>query len=165
MKKIIVIGGGPAGTVAAIASARNGANTLLIEGTGCLGGMATSGLLSFWGSFDDMDRHLDLKLGKRIAKGLPISNNPSFVKRIIKGIPEEILNRLIEVNGAEDFGTGCVLINPEILKYVSEQMVSESGGKILYYTHLVDTVRKGNKIIAVVTANKSGLQRIYGESI
>ena len=128
-KDVVIVGGGPAGTVAAIASARNGADTLLIESTGCLGGMATSGLLSFWGSFDDRDRRLDNELDRKMAKGLPIPANPSFGKRIINGIPKEILNRLIEINGAEDFGTGCVLINPEALKYVSEQMVSESNMK------------------------------------
>ncbi|MEG0542639.1 MAG: FAD-dependent oxidoreductase, partial [Angelakisella sp.] len=38
---VVVIGGGPAGTVAAIAAARNGAKTLLVERDGCLGGMLT----------------------------------------------------------------------------------------------------------------------------
>ncbi len=38
--QVIVAGGGPAGVAAAIASARNGAETLLIEQAGCLGGTA-----------------------------------------------------------------------------------------------------------------------------
>ena len=161
-RRVIIAGGGPAGMVAAIAAARNGADTLLIEGTGCLGGMATSGLLSFWGAFDDRDRRLDWELDKKIKKGLPILDNPSPGERIIKGIPEEILNKLIELNGAQDFGTGCIPVNPETVKLVSEEMVIESGAKILYYTHVVDVIREKNKIKAIITANKSGLQKIYG---
>ena len=39
---LIVAGGGPAGVAAAVAAARGGADTLLLEHTGCLGGMGTS---------------------------------------------------------------------------------------------------------------------------
>ncbi len=42
---VVVVGAGPAGLAAAVAAARNGANTMLIEQTGVLGGMATSGLV------------------------------------------------------------------------------------------------------------------------
>ena len=40
---VLVIGGGPGGLGAAVMSARNGANTLLVERYGCLGGMAFHG--------------------------------------------------------------------------------------------------------------------------
>ena len=42
---VLVVGGGPAGFAAAVASARNGAKTLLLERAGMLGGMATAGLV------------------------------------------------------------------------------------------------------------------------
>ena len=50
---VIVVGGGPAGCAAAIASAREGAKTLLIEATGALGGMGTSGAMNNWCPFSD----------------------------------------------------------------------------------------------------------------
>ena len=50
---VVVIGGGPSGVAAAIASARRGAKTLLIESTFSLGGMATSGLVTSFAPFDD----------------------------------------------------------------------------------------------------------------
>ena len=81
--EIVVVGGGPAGLVASIAAARNGADTLLIEGTGCLGGMASSGLLSFWGSFDDGDRRLDWERNKRIKEKIALTKEMKVGKRII----------------------------------------------------------------------------------
>ncbi len=48
---LVVAGAGPAGCAAAISAARLGAEVLLLEATGCLGGMATSGLVT---AFDPM---------------------------------------------------------------------------------------------------------------
>ncbi|MDE7142519.1 MAG: FAD-dependent oxidoreductase, partial [Muribaculaceae bacterium] len=45
---IIVAGGGPAGCAAAIAAASRGCRTLLIEATGNLGGLGTSGMVPAW---------------------------------------------------------------------------------------------------------------------
>lgn len=45
---VVVSGGGPAGSAAAICAARLGAKVLLAEATGCLGGMGTSGLVAAW---------------------------------------------------------------------------------------------------------------------
>ncbi len=45
---VLVVGGGPAGVAAAIASGRQGARTLLVEQSGAVGGMATNGLMSHW---------------------------------------------------------------------------------------------------------------------
>ena len=53
---VIVLGGGPAGCAAAYASARAGAKTLIIEATGCLGGMATSGLVPAFCPYTDGEK-------------------------------------------------------------------------------------------------------------
>ena len=50
---LVVAGGGPAGCAAAIAAGRLGAKVLLLEATGCLGGMATSGLVSAFAPMSD----------------------------------------------------------------------------------------------------------------
>jgi len=44
---VLVAGAGPAGIAAALAAARNGARTRLIEANGCLGGIWTAGLLAW----------------------------------------------------------------------------------------------------------------------
>ena len=64
---VIVVGGGMAGVAAAVASARNGAKTLLMEKTVVLGGLGTQGLISWYE---------------------PLCNGEG--KQLIGGIPEEI---------------------------------------------------------------------------
>ncbi|MDD5484161.1 MAG: FAD-dependent oxidoreductase, partial [Kiritimatiellae bacterium] len=160
---VIVCGGGPAGVIAAVAAARNDADTLLIERQGCLGGIASSGLLSVWGPFDDGSRLLDWKRHPLLAKGLPLPPEMQDFKRIIKGIPEEILNRLKTMNMAFDLGWGFIPINPEAVKFVSEQMVLEAGGRILYETMIVDAAMRKGHIEALRIAGKSGIREARAE--
>jgi len=75
--QVIVVGGGPAGIAAAIASARNGARTLLVERYGFLGGMATAGLVGPFMTCYDIDGQ----------------------EPIIAGVFKELVDRLV-ANGA-----------------------------------------------------------------
>ena len=75
---VLVVGGGPAGVCAAIAAARNGAKTLVVERGNCLGGMATRGLV---GPFMTCyDKYVDIKpLLRAISELRPRSNAPYHV--------------------------------------------------------------------------------------
>ncbi len=55
---VLVAGGGPAGSAAAVCAARLGAKVLLVEATGSLGGMSTSGLVNTFGPMGDGERTL-----------------------------------------------------------------------------------------------------------
>jgi len=55
---LVVVGGGPAGTAAAVCAARLGSKVLLLEATGCLGGMGTSGLVTAFNPMADGQRML-----------------------------------------------------------------------------------------------------------
>lgn len=63
---VIVVGGGPSGCAAATAAAREGAKTLLMEGTGALGGMGTSGLLNVWCPFTDGEKIIYKGIAERV---------------------------------------------------------------------------------------------------
>ncbi len=131
---IIVVGGGPAGCAAAISAARSGAHTLLIEASFVLGGMGTIGLVPAWCPFSDK------------------------IKVIYKGIAEEVFNKAKEgMDHVKREDTDWVPIDPEALKRVYDEMVTEAGGQVLFATQVVDAVRTEDRIEYVITSNKRGL--------
>ncbi|MDF2922799.1 MAG: dependent oxidoreductase [Paenibacillaceae bacterium] len=132
---VIIVGGGPAGCAAAISSAREGARTLLIEATGALGGMGTSGLVPAWTPYSD---------GEKI---------------VYRGIAEAVLVTLkSEMPHIDKNSLNWVAINPEKLKRIYDRMVTEAGAQVLFNTTLcaVDTDGEGG-IEALIVNNKSGL--------
>jgi FAD dependent oxidoreductase len=132
---VIVIGGGPAGCAAAIAAAREGSKTLLIEGMGCLGGMGTSGLVPAWTPFSDGERMVYRGLAEKVF-------NESK-----KGVPHEPKEKL-----------DWVAINSEWLKLVYDRMVKASKAEVLFFTHLASVeMNKDGDVDAIVVSNKSGL--------
>ena len=111
---VIVTGGGPSGCTAAISAAREGARTLLIEATGTLGGMGTSGLLNAWCPFTDGE--------KIIYKGLA----EKILMESKKGTPHVAMN-------SYDWQP----INTEQLKRVYDDMVVKAGVTILFFFAIV----------------------------
>lgn len=151
---VAVIGGGPAGFCAAVAAARNGARTLLVERNGSGGGMATAGLV---GPF-------------------MTSYSKSGGQMIIRGMFEEVIERLISKGGAvhpENCRSGdqitgyhfrghdhCGAFDPEALKLVVDEMLTEAGVKILYHTTFVEPLMENNVMQGVIVISKSGLEAI-----
>ncbi len=131
---IIVAGGGPAGCAAAIAAARKGARTLLIEATGSLGGMGTMGLIPAWCPFSDKE------------------------KIIYKGIAEEIFNASkAGVAHVREWDIDWVPIDPEHLKRVYDEKVADAGADILFNTFISAVEAENGEINAVIVSNKAGL--------
>ena len=130
---VIVCGGGPAGLIAAVAAARNGAKTLLIERYGFVGGMSTSALVT------------------------PISEFRHFGKQHIGGIPFELLQRAAELGGADiTLESGNFPVNDEIMKLAAQRLLLESGVTLLYHTWFSDCVTEGNRVTHVIVQNKAG---------
>ncbi len=134
---VLVAGGGPSGCAAAISAARNGAKVLLVEGTGALGGMGTSGLLPAWCPFSDGE------------------------KMIYRGIAEEVFLRSRE--GMQHINKNNIdwqPIDTEKLKAVYDDLTQNAGVKVLFHSMLCDVIRKGRRVKYAVIANKAGLQAI-----
>ncbi|MCK5802080.1 MAG: FAD-dependent oxidoreductase, partial [Lentisphaeria bacterium] len=114
---VIVVGGGPAGCAAATAAAREGARTLLLEATGVLGGMGTSGLVPWFCGYTDGE--------KVIARGLAAR------------VREELCNGMPELKAAIDIQPlTAPAIDSELLKRIYDDMVTESGTTVLFHSSL-----------------------------
>ena len=101
-KSIAVVGGGPAGVVAAIAAKRAGASVTLVERYGHFGGLWTGGLVL-------------LVIGHIVKGG----------KQVCQGIGEEIMRRLDKLDGAIINRTAGVnpTVDAEAVKYVMVEMI------------------------------------------
>jgi hypothetical protein len=154
-----VVGGGISGMCAAIAAARNGAKTLVIEKSGMLGGMATQGLVGpFMTCYD--------KAGE---------------KMIIRGLFEEIVERLVARGGALHpkgvFGNGpysawipkghdhVTPFNPEELKVLLDEMCAEAGVKVLFHTMFLEPVVKDNRAAGARVFGKGGPKTVSAKIV
>ena len=135
---VIVVGGGPSGCTAAAASARQGARTLLVEGSGALGGMGTNALVPAWCPFSDRKQ----LVYRGLAEHVLVES-----KKSTPHVPADQLD--------------WVPINPEALKLIYEDMVLGHGAKILFHTALASVeMRPGGEVDALVVVNKAGLSAL-----
>lgn len=136
---VVVAGGGPAGIAAAIAAARSGARTALVERYGFLGGMATAGLVT------------------------PISEFNKHGQRIIGGIPWELAERMHALGGAVlDYPIGNVPFDPEVYKLTAQRMVLKAGVTLFLHTLLVGVHTVDGEVTAMFVAGKQGVACIGG---
>lgn len=131
---VIVVGGGPAGCTAAAASVREGAKTLLIEGTGALGGMGTSGLVPTFCPFSDQDKIIYRGLAQKVFDGMK-AEMPHVEKNQLDWVP----------------------IDPERLKSVYDKLVSGAGANVLFNTSLAAVDTDNGAVKTIIVNNKSGL--------
>ena len=150
----VVLGGGPAGVAAAIASAREGAKVLLVEATGALGGMATAALVGpFMTCYSrDGDRPL------------------------VGGIFREIVERLVKIGGAvapekadapsiytsfiDKYHRHVTPIDPFKLELLLDEMVDEAGVDLMLYTRFADSIVEDGEIKGAVLLALEGLVHV-----
>ena len=125
---VLVCGGGPAGFGAAVAAARAGARTLLLEASNCLGGMATAGMMSHWSGCESSPLGLEITERMRRSAVLP----PGWT---------------------EDRRWN---ISHEALKQALFEMAAEAGVRVRLHTHVAGAVVEGGAVRGVVAESKSG---------
>ncbi|MBN2633134.1 MAG: FAD-dependent oxidoreductase [Bacteroidales bacterium] len=141
---VLVVGGGPAGTAAAIAASRTGAETYLVERYNHLGGLWTGGLVLPLLSTHAVDR-----------------NNRT--RQVIFGIGGEMSERL--KNMGMSISEINPVVDPEAAKYVLDEMIREAGVKMLYHTWASNVIMEGNAIKGIFVESKSGRMAILARVV
>lgn len=140
---VAVIGGGMAGSSAAIASGRMGVETLLIEQYGFLGGMATAALVSPWMP--------NWTAGRDLSKG------------IFMDIFQELKNKGMAER--DNLRPGLIWFDKEGLKYVLNELVVDSGSKMMLHSWAEMPLVIDGKVEGVIVDNKSGRLAILAKVV
>ena len=170
---VLVVGGGPAGQAAAVAAARAGAEVMLLERFGYLGGLASGGMVLL---LDDMCGEREVSVGglaleiinrlERIGacvtppKGDCFRNDAEVRDRWVRWGFEELYGKKrpkpIIYSGAFD---------PEGWKQVSQEMVLEAGAKLRFHSWFSRAIVEDGAVRGVVVETKSGRQAILGRVV
>lgn len=136
---VLVVGGGNAGCAAALAAARSGACTLLVERYGFLGGTATAAMVGPWMTFH------------------------SGRERIVGGIAQEIVERLVALGGspghvhdASDYVPTITPFDPEIHKALLFDLMREAGVRLLLHAWFLDALVDGGRVAGARVATVAG---------
>ncbi len=148
---VIVFGGGPAGVCAAIEAAEAHKKVLLVEATGMLGGMATSGLVGPFMTCYDRDGNVPVVGGifRRIVDNLKQYNGVFE--------PEELDSPSIHTSFIEKYHRHVTAFDSFALQIVLDEMTEAAGVNVMLYTRFADCVCKNNKIERAVLCALEGL--------
>ncbi|GAB1579747.1 FAD-dependent oxidoreductase [Bordetella petrii] len=150
---VLVVGGGPSGIGAALGAARAGADVILVERYGFLGGNATAALVMPLMSFHTQ-RPVFEKLG--VTNLLPNDHGPGHP--VIAGVLKELLERLVQSGGAvaPSLDTGYVVpFDPELFKWVALELLDQAGVRMLFHAFASGVVGNGG-VAGAIFETKSG---------
>ena len=140
---VVVAGGGPAGTAAAVSAARLGARTLLLEATGCLGGMGTSGLVASFGPVADGRRMLVGGFMRELCETMLAQG--AFGPHVVPEFLHSQLNRWVP-------------FKPEMLKRILDDYAVRAGVEIRFFTRVIEAEVEARRVRGVVVSNVEGLR-------
>jgi hypothetical protein len=140
---VVVVGSGSAGSTAAIAAAREGADVLLVEKLPFLGGVSTAVLDTFYGFYTPGARSLKVVggIGDEVVAGL------------------RAIGSVVERPNTYGAGTGVTYL-AEHLKVVWEDLVIRSGARVLLHVFVQGATVIDGRITDLLVATKAGLRRI-----
>ena len=157
--QVLVAGGGPSGVIAAAAAARSGADTILVERYGFLGGNGTAGLMTCYNGF--RNQHAPDAL------------------QTVKGIPAEYVAELVRLGGVadadsynstpHDYRHGdlpyTIPFDAEAAKVASLNLLKKEGVKLRLHSWMAAPMMSGSRVTGVILESKSGRQAIAADIV
>jgi hypothetical protein len=149
---VVVVGGGVSGSSAAIAAARAGAKTILIEQYGILGGMMNVSGPPGWAY-----SHLWNDRGEQIVGGIVAETHHRLEKE----------GHALPFPKAEDrnFNNAYAFVDPDWWGLLIFQMLAESRVELLMHSMAVEVLKEGNSVKGVVVENTSGRMAVMGKVV
>jgi FAD-dependent oxidoreductase family protein len=169
--QVLVVGGGSAGVSAAIAAARNGADTMLVERAGALGGLATGGLIILLLTLDDGRGHQVVGgLCQEVTDRVAARGAAHFPPRDEWGVPDE---RLVAqyMRWGLVWGSGphtvrySVAYDPEEFRFALHTMCAESNVRLLLHSWACEGIRDGSRLRGVTFQSKAGRFAILADVV
>jgi len=144
---VAVVGGGSAGCAAAVASARHGARTILIESGGFFGGTAVAVLDTMYGFF-------------------PAGSD----QRIVGGVGWEVASAMLESKQAmlrgNTYGAGTgVTYEPEVLKVEWDRRILDSGVRPLLHSRMASVIMEGSTVLGIVVLTRRGPFQVLAKRV
>ena len=142
---VLVVGGGPAGIMAAEAAAGEGLKVMLIESRGFLGG--------------------NLTIGLPILSFLDVNG-----KQCVKGLPQDFVDRLRKRGAATDhypckLHMSFTMTDPEADKDVALEIMKEKGVEVLFYVFSTDVIKEGDQVKGLIIESKAGREAILAKTV
>jgi hypothetical protein len=175
---VVVVGGGPGGIGSALAAARSGADTVLVERYGHLGGMATGGLVTIIPNLSNINGEQQIAgICQELVDRLDAKGATDYPMKGDWGSAEEkLVHHYIDANLAwfyvrDDLNTGrkrvlyTALTDPEILKCELNTMMEEAGVRLYLHSWGTRPIVEGNTVKGVFIENKSGRQAILAKVV
>jgi hypothetical protein len=157
---VLVAGGGIAGAIAAIAAARAGANTVLIEGYGILGGTPVINAgqhYCFSGDSGGQGEVFDELVSQLESLNATVPYEA--------WLPDSILEFDHETWDYRDASVGRYFDATVFPLVLQEMTLREKNLRLMLHTHVVDAVVEKRKIAAVIIHNRSGLQAVQPQTV
>ena len=175
---VVVVGGGPGGIGSAIAAARSGAKTVLIERYGHLGGMASGGLVNIIPNLSDISGKQQIAgLCQELIDRLDARDAADYPKKEDWGSTDKkLVNRYLDAGLGwfyirKDLNIGqqrvlyTALVDPEVLKDELNSMAIDAGVKLYLHSWGAEAIMDGDTVKGVIFESKSGRQAILGQVV
>jgi hypothetical protein len=167
---VVVVGGGPGGIGAAVAAARSGADTVLIERYEHLGGMGTGGLVTIIPNLSDFSGKQQIAgITQEWIDRLNVREAADYPKKEHWGSDDKKLVDYYENRSFFNVKGKRVLysvhIDAEISKCILQDMVEEAGVKTYLHAWGTEPVMDGKKARGVIFESKSGRQAVLAKVI
>lgn len=163
--EVLVVGGGSAGIAAAVAAARRGAETWLIEGSGTVGGLATFGLINLLLTLDDgAGTQVVAGLCQETVDRLAVAGHAVFPPKDEWNSEDAAhvgrWRRWGLIWGAPESVRYSVAFDPESFVDVAYDLLRASGARLRLHTWFASVAMDGDCISAVLVESKRGREAI-----